>query len=134
MGAAPRRNVVGSTLPHCKQEPEKSVQASARPAPFCSPNVATSPCYSAVLRSLEAVRDASETPARLHLPAARALAEGASLHPDPADLPRPALGHQGVPGCHCLSHDGKRRCFSVGRLQQDVALSLASLHLPFFFS
>ncbi|XP_071585508.1 uncharacterized protein [Heliangelus exortis] len=32
--------------------------------------------------------------------------KGAFLHPDPAHLPRPALGHQGVLCCHHLPHAG----------------------------
>lgn len=39
-----------------------------------------------------------EAPAGLHLPPARAAAQGAPFHPHPADLPvRAALGHQASP-------------------------------------
>lgn len=60
-----------------------------------------------VLRSAEALRDAREAPARLHLPPPCAAAQGAPLHPHPAHLPGPALGHQGIAGRHCLPDDGE---------------------------
>lgn len=60
-----------------------------------------------VLWPSEALWDACKAPARLYLPAARAAAQSAPLHPHPAHLPCPALGHQGVSSCHCLSNDGE---------------------------
>lgn len=119
-GAAPRRKIVGATISHCRRDPENSLHASRGPETFRSAKVATFPLFCfAVLRSLEAVLDAGETPAGFHLPAARPLAKGAFLHHDPADLPRPALGHQGVPCCHHLSPDGKSRCcLAAGCLQR----------------
>ena len=60
-----------------------------------------------VLQPPEALRDACEAPAGLHLPPARATAQGAPVHAHPAHLPRPALGHQGVSSGHCLSYDGE---------------------------
>lgn len=119
MGAAARRNIVGSRISRCKRDPENSLHVSTGPEAFHGPKVATFRFYFAVLRSLEAVLDAGKTPAGFHLPAARPLAKGAFLHHDPADLPRPALGHQGVPCCHHLSHDGKSRCrLAAGCLQR----------------
>lgn len=60
-----------------------------------------------VLWSSEALRDAHKAPARFHLPSACATAQSAPLYPHPADLPCPAVGHQGISSCHCLSDDGE---------------------------
>ena len=109
-GAAPRRRMEGSRVSHGKPDPDDSLRISTGPEAFRSRKAAAFPSSFAVLRSLEAVLDAGQTPAGFHLPAARPPAKGASLHLDPADLPRPALGHQGVPCRHRLPHDGKSRC------------------------
>lgn len=64
---------------------------------------------SSVYGSSEAALDASETPARLHLPAPRPAAQGPPLHLPAGGVPGPPLDPQVHRGCHHLPCHGRWR-------------------------
>lgn len=78
-----------------------------------------------VLWPSEVVWDATEAPARLHIPAPRPLEEGAPVHCHPAHLSGAALGHQDVTCRYSFPHDGGLTTANITSLF--TCLSMSSL-------